>query len=288
MDCSLPGSSVHGILQARILEWVANSFSRGSSRPRNRTQVSCMGGRFSTGWATREATIPCKVEVKYHICHTDNQLCQHHWLKFHPFPSDLQCLLNHKSSSLCVEVWSRLTSPLLFICPIVKLIISELMLNCPHYYSFTTLLDAWLRSAKFLTLFVIFETLFFKVLFLAYAFVYTFFTCISLLFGCAGFSLPCRLSLVAASRGYPLGAVPWASHYSGFSCCGSWALEPPAFSTCIMWIQQLWYKGLVAHSMRNLPRQGIELVSPALAGRFLTTRQSGKSLVYSFQSQILL
>ena len=40
MDCSLPGSSVHGILQARILEWVAISFSRGSSRPRDRTHIS--------------------------------------------------------------------------------------------------------------------------------------------------------------------------------------------------------------------------------------------------------
>ena len=45
MGCSLPGSSVHGILQARILEWVAISFSRGSSRPRDRTQVSRIGGR---------------------------------------------------------------------------------------------------------------------------------------------------------------------------------------------------------------------------------------------------
>ena len=41
-DCSLPGSSVHGISQARILEWVAISFSRGSFRPRDRTQVSCI------------------------------------------------------------------------------------------------------------------------------------------------------------------------------------------------------------------------------------------------------
>ena len=41
VDCSPPGSSVHGISQARILEWVASSFSRGSSRPRNRTRVSC-------------------------------------------------------------------------------------------------------------------------------------------------------------------------------------------------------------------------------------------------------
>ena len=45
---------VHGILQARILEWVAFPFSRGSSQPRNRTQVSYFAGRFFTSWATRE------------------------------------------------------------------------------------------------------------------------------------------------------------------------------------------------------------------------------------------
>ena len=44
MDCSPPGSSVHGILQARILEWAAISFSRGSSQPREQTQVSCIAG----------------------------------------------------------------------------------------------------------------------------------------------------------------------------------------------------------------------------------------------------
>jgi len=43
-----PGSSVHGILQARILEWVAMPFSRGSSQPRDQTQVSCIAGRFFT------------------------------------------------------------------------------------------------------------------------------------------------------------------------------------------------------------------------------------------------
>ena len=46
MDCSPPGSSVHGILQARILEWVAISFWRRSSRPRDWTQVSWIGSRF--------------------------------------------------------------------------------------------------------------------------------------------------------------------------------------------------------------------------------------------------
>ena len=45
MDCSLPGSSVHGILQARILEWAAISFSRGSSQSRGWTDVSCIGRR---------------------------------------------------------------------------------------------------------------------------------------------------------------------------------------------------------------------------------------------------
>ena len=52
---SLPGSSVHGIFQARVLEWVAISFSRGSSQPRDWTQVSHIVGRCFIIWATREA-----------------------------------------------------------------------------------------------------------------------------------------------------------------------------------------------------------------------------------------
>ena len=55
MDCSLPGFTIHGILQARILEWVAIPFSRGSSQPRDQTWVSWIAGRFFTIWATREA-----------------------------------------------------------------------------------------------------------------------------------------------------------------------------------------------------------------------------------------
>ena len=55
MDCSLPSSSVHGILQARVLEWGAISFPRGSSWPRDWTQVSCIPSRFFTIWATRES-----------------------------------------------------------------------------------------------------------------------------------------------------------------------------------------------------------------------------------------
>ena len=55
VDWSPPGSSVHGISQAIMLEWVATSFSRGSSWPRSWTQVSCIAGRFFTVCATREA-----------------------------------------------------------------------------------------------------------------------------------------------------------------------------------------------------------------------------------------
>ena len=48
MDCSLPVSCVHGILQARIVEWIAISFSRGSSQPRDQTLVSCIAGKLFT------------------------------------------------------------------------------------------------------------------------------------------------------------------------------------------------------------------------------------------------
>ena len=65
-DCSLQGCSVHGISQARILEWVTISFSRASSQSRDWTQVSCFAGRCFTVWATREVPpssqwIPVKV-----------------------------------------------------------------------------------------------------------------------------------------------------------------------------------------------------------------------------------
>ena len=59
MDCV-----VHGILQARILKWVACPFSRGSSQPRDQIQVSCIAGKFFTNWAIREAPMFCKRNLK--------------------------------------------------------------------------------------------------------------------------------------------------------------------------------------------------------------------------------
>ena len=64
MDCSLPGSSVHWIFQARVLEWVAISFSRGFSWPRDRTWVSLIAGRCFTIWATRGQA--SRIQISYH------------------------------------------------------------------------------------------------------------------------------------------------------------------------------------------------------------------------------
>ena len=60
--------TVHGILQARTLEWVAFPFSRGSSQTRDRTQVSCHGGRFFTCWTTREAHVDGRILLLPFLC----------------------------------------------------------------------------------------------------------------------------------------------------------------------------------------------------------------------------
>ena len=73
MDCSLPGCSVYGIFQARILEWVANSFSRGSSWPWDGTCISCVsctGRQVLISWATGEAwnLLPYCKYVRNYFC----------------------------------------------------------------------------------------------------------------------------------------------------------------------------------------------------------------------------
>ena len=67
MDCSLPSSSVIGIIQVRTLEWVAISFSRVSSQPRNQTRVFCIAGRFFTNWATKEALVDSSTKATFHV-----------------------------------------------------------------------------------------------------------------------------------------------------------------------------------------------------------------------------
>ena len=75
MDCSPPGLSARGSLQARILEWVAISFSRGSSWPRDRTHISCTGRQILSFWITREAhntrtSNPNTRKSPTFLCHT--------------------------------------------------------------------------------------------------------------------------------------------------------------------------------------------------------------------------
>ena len=70
MDCSLPGSSVHMIPQARILEWVAVPFCRESLQTRVQTQVSHIVGRFFTSWATREAQYLNREKIVWLLYHS--------------------------------------------------------------------------------------------------------------------------------------------------------------------------------------------------------------------------
>ena len=86
--CDLVDYTVHGILQARILEWVAFPSSRGSSQPSNQTQVSRTAGRFFTSWATREICIcdPCNI----YLC----ILCHHRVSSFpHLFDQSIESLM---------------------------------------------------------------------------------------------------------------------------------------------------------------------------------------------------
>ena len=85
VDCSLPDSSVHGILQARILEWVTISFSRESSQPRYGNWVSCTAGRFFTVWAPIEALLNSKSLVKpgSSVRHHKSQVSQSPTALFH-------------------------------------------------------------------------------------------------------------------------------------------------------------------------------------------------------------
>ena len=94
MDCSLSGFSIHGILQARIPEWVTISFSRGSSWPRDQTRVSHTGGRCFNLWATREdSLVNAKDEPKFSQSRPILLTQAHYELLNSPFP-DGPCLLN--------------------------------------------------------------------------------------------------------------------------------------------------------------------------------------------------
>ena len=72
LDCSLLGSSTHGIFLARVLEWVAISFCRRSSQPRDWTRVSRIAGRRFTLWATGEAPVLARPYTNFYQTHSHN------------------------------------------------------------------------------------------------------------------------------------------------------------------------------------------------------------------------
>ena len=80
LDSSLPGSTVHGIFQARILEWAAISFSRGSSQTRDQTCISCIADRCFTIWAIREAPTTVSPQVNKREG-TQLHLSTENWIK---------------------------------------------------------------------------------------------------------------------------------------------------------------------------------------------------------------
>ena len=105
MDWGQPGSSVHEIIQARILEWVAIHFSRRSSRPRDQTHVSCIAGRFFNIWAT----VLCqkcqgrKVQVDSWSQYPFLECPQEHP---HPVPPHRDSLLPALAPTLpCTQAW---------------------------------------------------------------------------------------------------------------------------------------------------------------------------------------
>ena len=99
MDYSLPGSSVHGILQARILEWLAIPFSRGSSQSRDWSQVFGIAGRFFIVWATWEAKDIYDISITY-ICVC---VCVYISVQFTQFCPNFCDPMNHSMPGLPVH-----------------------------------------------------------------------------------------------------------------------------------------------------------------------------------------
>ena len=135
MNCSLPGFSVHGVFQARVLEWVAISFSRGSSWPSGRTQLSCIAGRHFTLWTYR------------HQNHLED-LLNHRLLDPAPRVSDLVDL--GQSVRICSSV--GLTGATCFPCKdLISTHLEVFFKNVFRALSFWTLLEQGTRKSKVTT-----------------------------------------------------------------------------------------------------------------------------------------
>ena len=131
MDCSLPDAYVHGILQARILEWVAISFSRGTSKPRDWTRVSCIIGRFFMVWATWEA---CWKKVKVLV----TQLCP--TLDIHLFIHSLDTSNSCEPSTKPEKVNNNLCNALSYFLSYLSLCLYRWLISWINHLLFSCLL----------------------------------------------------------------------------------------------------------------------------------------------------
>ena len=128
MDCSLPGSSVCGIFQAIVLEWVAISFPRGSSQPRDRTRVSCIVDRRFIIWATREVYYNVTTIERTNNVIIHHSISQTFWICYGMSHTDIApsttaavsaFLLHHLQGWLSVGEYSRSLRCMHFLAPSV-------------------------------------------------------------------------------------------------------------------------------------------------------------------------
>ena len=107
MDCSPLGSSVYGIFQARILEWVTIPFSRGSSPSSDWTRVSHIAGRFFTGWTTKGKIVGHILLKLIHACMLNCSVVSNSFWLHRLQPARLLCPWGFSSQ----EYWSALSCP---------------------------------------------------------------------------------------------------------------------------------------------------------------------------------
>ena len=161
MDCSLPGSSVYGICQARLLEWVAISFSRGSSWPRDKTYASCIGRGILYHSATREALMYLYISYIFMLERGKSfYSCMRHWCLVW-YLGQSSYLGNCSWETLSVRFYasgrqiSRLISSLKFLSYCVRGAVWCLLLLCvrhQYFFMFSKTLSASpsVRFIKFL------------------------------------------------------------------------------------------------------------------------------------------
>ena len=132
MDCSPPGSSVHEILQVRILEWVAISFSRGSSWPRDRTHVSCIGRKILYHGAARKAQSTVVQYLYFLSVHLmPASVCQ--WLYFLRYcTARLKCFFFNFCVFLMYYLYEKYSKPIT---------VWHYIANCASWVPRLTLLD---------------------------------------------------------------------------------------------------------------------------------------------------